>query len=140
MSEDPIGSAARAAKIRRRVPEGMACPLCGEQDPACLAEVNKTVLEDHHIAGAANMPDLTVWLCRNCHRKLHLDMLDEGVDLTHPPQRVLLAVIGVVLVAAAALLHKLADTFIWLAGLLGVFVASLDIEYPQWRDLPEAAL
>ena len=140
MSDDPIGEAARAAKRERKVPPGTACPFCGEHDPACFVEVDKTMLEDHHIAGVGNLPHLTVWLCRNCHRKLHVDMLDAGVDLTHPPKRILLVVASVILVAAAALLRKLADTFVWLAGLLGLFIASLDSEYPEWRELLEAAL
>jgi hypothetical protein len=140
MSDDPIGEAARAAKRRHKVPPGTACPFCGEQDPACLVEVDKTILEEHHIAGVANLPDLTVWLCPTCHRKLHVDMLDGDVELSHPPRRVLLVVVAVVLGACVALMRKLADTFEWLVGLLWLFIGSLDGEYPGWRDLHEATM
>ena len=140
MSDDPIGDAARAARRRHRVPEGSACVFCGEQDPDCLREIDRTILEEHHIAGVANLPDLTAWLCPTCHRKLHVDMLDAGVDLSHPPRRILLVVVAIVLGACVALLRKLADTFEWLIRLLWLFIAALDGEYPGWRDLPEATL
>jgi hypothetical protein len=140
MSEDPIGDAARAARRRRKVPEDAACLFCGEQDPGCLIEVDKSILEEHHIAGVANLPDATVWLCLNHHRRLHAGYLDAGVDLSHPPRRFVLSVIVVVLGACAVLLRKLADTFDWLVHLLRLLIASLDCEYPGWRDLPEAGL
>lgn len=140
MSDNPIGDAARETRRRLKVPQGTACPLCGEQDPVSLTEVDKTILDEHHIAGVANLPDLTVWLCPTCHRKVHADMLDAGVDLAHPPKRIVLVVVTVVLGACAVLLRKLADTFDWLVHLLGLLIDSLDSEYPSWRDLPEATL
>ena len=140
MSEDPIGDAARAAKRRRKVPEGAACPFCGEQDPGCLVEVDKSILEEHHIAGVANLPDATVWLCLNHHRRLHAGYLDGGVDLTHPAQRFVLEVIAVVLLASAVVFQMLADTYEWLAHKLREFIDSLDEQCPAWRDLPEATL
>jgi hypothetical protein len=132
MSDDPIGDAARAARRRHRVPEGSACVYCGEQDPA--------LLEKHHIAGVGNLPDLTVWHCKNCHAKQHVDLADAGVDLAHPPRRFVLEVVAVVLVACAVLFRGLADTFVWLAHLLRECIASLDREAPNWRAIPEAAM
>ena len=38
MSDDPIGDAARAARRRRKVPEGAACLFCGEQDPVASSK------------------------------------------------------------------------------------------------------
>ena len=139
MSDDPIGDAARERRRRHRVPEGTACPICGEQDPACLVEVDRTFLEEHHLFGRGNLPD-TAWLCRNCHGKLHVAMLDAGIDLSHPQQRFVLRIIQVVLQSCSVLFVALADTFKWLAHLLGEFIDSLDAELPAWRDLPEATL
>ena len=109
MSEDPIGDAARAARRRRKVPEGAACLFCGEQDPGCLTDVKRTILEEHHIAGVGNLPDAKLWACPTCHSKLHAGYLDGGVDLTHPAQRFVLEVIAVVLLASAVVLRMLAE-------------------------------
>jgi hypothetical protein len=140
MNDDPIGKAARKTRRRHKVPEGTVCPLCTEQDPDCLIEVDKTIFEAHHIAGVANLPDDTVWVCCNCHRKLHIVLSDEGVNLVHPEKRMLLKVVQALLVGCAVFFRKLADTFLWLARLLGELIGSLDEELPSWRDLPEATL
>jgi hypothetical protein len=140
MSDNPIGDAARAARRLHGVPEGAACPLCGEQYRGCLVEVDKTILEEHHIAGVANLPGLTVWLCPTCHDKLHAGYLDAGIDLSHPPQRFVLKVVQVVLEACAVLFVTMAETFKWLAHLLGEFIDGLDREHPDWRDMAEATL
>ncbi len=43
----------------------------GTNDPRCCVcgEGNWECLEAHHLAGQKHIPDLTVTLCRNCHRK-----------------------------------------------------------------------
>ncbi len=140
MNDDPIGKAARASRRKRRVPEGTICLLCGAQDSDVLNEYDRSIFEAHHIAGVANLPDDTVWLCCNCHRKVHIALTDEGVDLAHAEKRTVLRVIQVLLVGCAVLFRKLADTFLWLAHLLGAFIDSLDDELPGWRELPEASL
>jgi len=52
---------AKAKPLRAKQLISVACPFCGEDDPRCA--------EDHHIAGR-KYDDMTVRVCRNCHRKL----------------------------------------------------------------------
>lgn len=140
MNDDPIGKAARKTRRRQRVPEGTVCLLCGQQDLDLLYETNRSIFEAHHIAGFGYLPEDTVFLCCNCHHKVHIALTDEGVDLTHPEKRTVLKVIQALLAGCAVLFRKLADTFLWLARLLGEFIDSLDDELPSWRELPEATL
>jgi hypothetical protein len=139
MSEDPIRDAARTTRRRHKVPPGAACLLCAEKDPDCLIAVARTILEAHHIFGVGTLPD-TVWLCPTCHRKLHVWLLDAGLDFSHPAERILLEVIRIVLVASAVVFRTLADTYQWLAERLAAFIASLDNHCPTWRAIPEAQL
>ena len=46
------------------------CGICGERDWRCL--------EDHHVADFKR-DDLTVSICRNCHRKVSDDQKDHPV-------------------------------------------------------------
>lgn len=75
--ENAIANAARRARRRARVPEGAVCLMCGEPDLDVLRAVDRSLLENHHVAGVANIADLTVWLCPTCHRKLHVRLLDK---------------------------------------------------------------
>lgn len=82
---DPIGRDLGREHARRRLPAGAACVLCGEQDEETLSsrargETGVSVLELHHIAGAANDEE-TVVLCLNCHRRMSARMPGYGVDL-----------------------------------------------------------
>jgi hypothetical protein len=54
------GERQRQAAYRRLGTDDPCCVLCGEPEARCL--------ELHHLAGRA-YDDLTVILCRNCHRK-----------------------------------------------------------------------
>lgn len=140
MSDDPIGDAARKKRRRHKVPPGTACVFCGELDPDCLTAIDRTILEEHHIFGVAKLPDSKLWACPTCHRKLHVGLLDGGVDLTHPTKRIVLEILHVVLLASAVVFEALADTYRWLAAALRAFIDSLDDHCPAWRDLPEATL
>src|SRR5262249_1579968 len=58
----PTGlDARRAAAYRRLGNQQPRCALCGEDDWRCL--------ELHHLAGKAYDTEVTVIVCRNCHRK-----------------------------------------------------------------------
>lgn len=140
MSDDPIGDAARQTRRRRKVPPGTVCVLCGEQDPDCLREVDKTILEEHHVAGVGNLPGLTVWVCPTCHRKLHVAMQDAGIDLAHPEERLVVKIVVLILLVLAVLLRALADTCEWFGHKLGDFIDGLDRDHPSWTQMPEAVL
>jgi hypothetical protein len=60
----------RCAKGQCHELNDRACLICGEDHLCCL--------EDHHISGRKH-GDMTVFACRNCHRKL-TDMQKD-----HPP-------------------------------------------------------
>jgi hypothetical protein len=47
------------------------CAVCGY---ACD-------VEQHHVAGEANFPDLTIPVCRSCHTELHRRLSAHGVEL-----------------------------------------------------------
>ena len=77
---DPIGRDLSRSRAIRRV-AGRACVLCGERDAELLTQQPAAILEEHHVAGNANDPDLTVSLCLNCHRKMSARMPGFGVPL-----------------------------------------------------------
>jgi hypothetical protein len=60
LNDDEIKFEARKQKARTRLGPHKTCAVCGEGDWRCL--------ELHHIAGRA-FDEMTVALCRNCHRK-----------------------------------------------------------------------
>jgi hypothetical protein len=54
--------------------------------------VRRSLLQRHHVAGAAIDSDLTVLLCLNCHAIETAGQLSRGADLDHQRERTLLAV------------------------------------------------
>ena len=136
--DDAIANAAREARRRARVPDGSVCFICGLSNPDCLVEVDRTLLEEHHVAGIANVPDLTVYLCPNCHRLLHMPLRDKGLDFSRPVARLLLEVIVYVLLGTSVLSARAARTYAAFADALRVLIASLDAHCADWRTLPEA--
>jgi 5-methylcytosine-specific restriction endonuclease McrA len=49
------------------------CVICGETAIECL--------EVHEIAGSRRDPDTQVIVCRNCHRKQTIRLMDAGIDM-----------------------------------------------------------
>lgn len=136
--ENPIANAARRARRRARVPEGAVCLMCGEPDLGVLRAVERSLLEEHHVAGIDNAPDLIVYLCPTCHRKLHIRLLDLGLDFSCPENRLLLEVIVYVLLGTSALFAEMAKLFAALAEALRAQIATLDVNFAGWRELPES--
>jgi hypothetical protein len=136
--EDAIANAARRARRRARVPEGAVCLMCGEPDLGVLRAVDRSLLDNHHVAGIANIADLTVWLCPTCHRKLHVRLLDKGLDFRDSDPRLLLNVVVYVLEGAGALFAQMAEYFEILAKAVRAQIAALDARFDEWRQLPES--
>ncbi len=91
-----------------------ACLHCGEDDPHCL--------EKHHEAGIRFMPDLTVIVCSNCHKKLSDKQKDHPFPRDEPPPPE---------VRLARLLLGIADHFELLIGYLRQFAAYLFEKYAK---------
>jgi hypothetical protein len=65
-------AAQREGRVLLPIP-GVECKLCSETARECL--------ERHHLAGRANLPELTGWLCCNCHREQTWRLADLGQQL-----------------------------------------------------------
>ena len=59
-----------------------ACIYCGYAEPVALRRVSRKYLRKHHVLGRNHDPDLTVFVCLNCHALVHDEKLpDAEVDL-----------------------------------------------------------
>lgn len=107
-SQSPVSSKKRRQQALQRLGcDDPRCIYCGESDPLCL--------EKHHIAGQA-YHDVTVIVCRNCHRKLSDKQKDHPEQGADPPA-----------------LHERIGHF--LLGLADFFEGLIDILRQVGRDL-----
>lgn len=67
------------AAFRRLGTSTPACAICGEDDPFCL---------EKHEPGGRKYSDLSVIICRNCHRKLEEGRGDHLPAIWTPPDSV----------------------------------------------------
>lgn len=81
-------AAARKAKRTRMFGANAVCILCRYSNPVALIEIDKTLLQEHHVNGQAHDPVTLVPVCLNCHAELHAGMRDNGTSLE--PKRSLL--------------------------------------------------
>ena len=82
--------------------------ICGEDDPCCL---------ELHEPGGREFCDLSVIVCRNCHRKLEDDRKDHPSRLSKPPTN--LESIAHSLLGLADFLERLVEQLrIWAEALL----------------------
>lgn len=86
----------RQAACRRLGSDDPRCVLCGEAEARCL--------ELHHLAGQA-YDDLTVILCRNCHRK----QSEPWANVPNPTEPPLMERIGHLLLGLANFLAELLE-------------------------------
>lgn len=127
---DPTAALLRRERARRKLPTGAACAICGESNPL--------VLEVHHIAGRANLPEETVVLCLNHHRQQSADQRAAGINLENGPARSLVDRAAAWLRGLALFFAALSDACRDMADRLGRFASGLDANYPGWRQMPEA--
>jgi hypothetical protein len=104
--------------------------VCGETNPL--------VLELHHVAGKANLPDGTVVLCLNHHREQSADQRAAGIDLDGGQGCSMLHRVVAWLRGLALLFARLSTTCRDMADRLARFASALDANYPGWRTIPEA--
>jgi hypothetical protein len=94
-------------------------------------------LENHHVGGEANDPDLTIVLCLNHHRIATERQRRCGVELCHQPKNVLEMIhnadkgrASFALLEGGLLLER--------AECIARLINALDEKFPEWRNLPEA--
>jgi hypothetical protein len=128
METDPRGNDRRRILRRREFGVEPACVFCGKTEPIAF----------HHVAGAANDPDLEGPVCLNCHAVNHEEMRRLGVPLSRTPPRSLLEKIEALLRGLAAFFRLLAESALDFAERLAALIRALDVHLPAWRDLGEA--
>jgi hypothetical protein len=138
MDEDPIGNAMRRTRRQVLLGPDAYCLMCGEKNPDVLRLVKRTLLDEHHVAGRDNIPDLTVPVCANCHRKLTAALHNEGLDFKTPCKHVVLEVLYCLIIGMGVLFEESAKAFKLLGKALRALIESLDTHFGGWRDLPEA--
>ena len=160
MEKSPFANDGRRVRrrIRREMPDDAQCFLCGLTQPEILRRVHRSVieqyprelvpefaerhpdqvrrrlLEDDHVLNHANDPDLTVWLCLNCHRVVTEARRDTGAETTHDADRHVLEQIEAALRALAAFLMLLAQTLFRCAEEIAAFLRRLTEVVPGWRE------
>lgn len=134
MKKDVIRNDTRRKKRERRLGANAQCILCGERTPETLIRVQKSFLEEHHIAGKANDSKLTAPLCRNCHAKVHEDYRNNGVDLSADEDRAFLDTSVAFLEAAGTFHLRFGKSALNFSDELSLVIAVLDSEFPDWRD------
>ena len=82
-SRNPARAARRKTELRERLgAERPACIYCGYEEVVALRRISRKLLPEHHVFGRNHDPDLTVFVCLNCHALVHDRMLpDAEVDL-----------------------------------------------------------
>jgi hypothetical protein len=137
-SPDPIGSAARAARRTRKLPQDAACVICGERNPIVLEakERRRSVLEQNHVFCEANDPDTIVVMCRNHHAIATADQVDIGA-LRPGIAPSALERLTLALMSLAMFLIQLANGIYNFALDIVQTVRVLDENFPNWRSLPD---
>jgi len=79
---NPVRSARRKTELREKLgSERPVCFYCGFAEPVALRRLSRKFLEKHHLVGRNHDPELTIFVCRNCHALMHERLLDSAVDL-----------------------------------------------------------
>lgn len=129
-NQHPIRTARRRALRRARLGDNPFCLFCGYACLESLTTVSRKwleargvsqdwidrLLEEHHAAGEAHDPDLTVTLCLNCHREITEGLVREGVSMH--PEKNLPKLVALMLRASAVLFESLAASYRKWASLL----------------------
>jgi hypothetical protein len=120
----------------RELGDDPSCALCGEKNPEALTRCERSLLENHHIAGSANDSKMTVVLCLTCHRKATEKQRQCGVELCHQPRNLLERLANVLKGLASFFLVVGEILLDWAEGLAKA-IKALDDTHPDWRKLPE---
>lgn len=116
-THNPVRAARRKVELSESFgDERPVCMYCGCAELSLLRRVSRKFLEEHHLLGRNHDPNLTVFLCRNCHALSHEHLLDAGVDLQSEPDPI--KRVATMLRAEAVHFEMLAQTKRWQADLL----------------------
>jgi hypothetical protein len=137
---EPIDNELRMHRRITRLDPDSVCALCLERDIAVLnrRRVPRHLLEAHHVVLARHDESLWIVLCQNCHLKIHSVLRSVGVDPKAKPSG-FLDRLAVVLRALGSFFAQLARSLIDWGNHLDALIARLDIAFPAWRELGEAA-
>lgn len=128
-------NAARRARTARRFGPDAACLICGYSNPIGLVWADKTLLEEHHVLGAANNDDVRVPLCRNHHAEIEFGIQETGA--TRRRQRSIFER----LIEAGRMVAVLGRSLAIAEGDFGLqaerLIHALDEQLPQWRKIEE---
>jgi hypothetical protein len=81
-ASNPVRAARRQTEHHERLgSEHAICFYCGFPEPVALRRASRRFLDEHHPVGRNHDPNLTIFLCRNCHALAHEQLLDAGVEL-----------------------------------------------------------
>ncbi len=72
----------RAQRLNKLGCEHPLCLFCLCSEPMLLRPVTRRFLEEHHIFGVANDPELTLALCFTCHALITEGLIQAGVTMT----------------------------------------------------------
>jgi hypothetical protein len=131
---DPIGTDLRRARRARKLAKDAACVICGQDDPEVLRRTNRTLLEQHHLAGEANDAKLTVSLCLNCHRIQTALQPTMGIELQEDPRRTDIERLVSVLRGLALFFETVASALMAWAETIAAHIGRLDASSPGWRQ------
>lgn len=133
MEQNPIQNDARKTRRKRAIGEDGMCLLCGYTDSSALIATAAKLLEDHHVAGRSNDPDLTVAICRNCHAEITEGIRQAGADMKPAPT--ILDKIITILRAAGEFLKGLGEAFQGWAQEIEEILKKLTEAFPTWREI-----
>lgn len=134
--EDPLQTEVRQQRRLERLGDNPRCLICGFGQAEALKEakgkVRQHVLEEHHVVGRKNDPDLTVILCLNHHRVETEKCRRAGVTLDAPPTDLHRTLAQ--LRALSAFHASLGESCRTSAITIENHIDRLDQEYPAWRE------
>ena len=136
MEQNPIANDARRASRERYFGPQRACVVCGDQDPSTLKKAQRSLLEEHHVAGEKSDADTTVTTCLNCHRKVTERLRSNDTSMDAP--RTMLDRLVSVLLGLSGFFQMLSDTLSDWVRRLAAFASALDTAFPAWRTMAAA--
>lgn len=132
---NPARNAARSARRARMFGPEAVCHWCLYANPVALVMVEKTLLEEHHVFGAAFDDGTRIPLCRNCHAELTVGIQETGATMRPQPsffeKLVEMDRASEVFHRAAALAHGRR------AKEMETRVDALNERFPDWRSIEE---
>ena len=131
MRYDPLDGLRRRHRRQQRLGPDARCAMCGETNPECLMQVRRSILEQHHVAGEAHEPGLTIVVCRNCHARFSAAQQDDGVPLT--PQSTELEHVNAAIKGIGSALRVIGDGLLRLGDRADGVITRLDAAFPDWR-------